>query len=129
MADQRVKGGRPRKHSPDAKRPTMAFRMGSRLHERLIASAAVNERSLSEEIERILEAHFAAADQRTIIREEIRAAMDEHEANLAVARVRRSAALEELARLDGEAFFSDIYDRTPGAVRLTGSSIGRNWRV
>lgn len=80
MTEQRVKGGRPRKHSPDAKRPTMAFRMGSQLHERLIASAAANERSLSEEIERILEAHFTAADQRTLIREEVRAALAERDA-------------------------------------------------
>jgi len=37
---------------------------------------------------------------RPIVREEVRAAMDDHEADLAVARVRRSAALEELARLE-----------------------------
>ena len=55
---QRKKGGRPRKHSPDAKRPTMAFRMSSHLHERLIASADANERSLSEEIERRLDNSF-----------------------------------------------------------------------
>lgn len=60
---QRKKGGRPRKYSPDAKRPTMAFRMGSQLHERLIASAEANERSLSEEIERRLEDSFGEQER------------------------------------------------------------------
>ncbi|MCJ2067359.1 TraY domain-containing protein [Methylobacterium sp. J-030] len=41
----------------------MAFRMGSQLHERLIASAEANERSLSEEIERRLEDSFGEQER------------------------------------------------------------------
>ncbi len=73
-APKRVKGGRPRKHAPNAKRPTMAFRISERLHRALLASSAQNERSLSEEIERILEAHFLGNDLKAIIRQELRSA-------------------------------------------------------
>lgn len=58
---QRKKGGRPRRHAPDAKRPTMAFRMGSELHAKLVAASIAHERSLSEEIERRVENSFEVA--------------------------------------------------------------------
>ena len=64
---QRKKGGRPRRHAPDAKRPTMAFRIGSSLHEKLIAASIANERSLSEEIERRVEASFETKHQEEVL--------------------------------------------------------------
>ena len=44
--------GRPRKYPSDIKRPTLTFRIRNGIHERLKTSAASNELSLSEEIER-----------------------------------------------------------------------------
>ncbi len=77
-APKRVKGGRPRRHAPNARRPTMAFRMSDALHQQLIAASVANQRSLSEEIERRLEVSFAAQtpsltaeDVRQIVREEM----------------------------------------------------------
>lgn len=69
MSDEpkRVKGGRPRKHAAGAKRPTMSFRISSKLHEALIASAAINERSLSEEIEHRLEQSCAPPDALALV--------------------------------------------------------------
>ena len=112
------------------KRVPLNMRTTQDLRSKLDAAAAASGRSLAQEVELRLERSFdAAADQRAIIREEVRAAFMDHEADLAVARVRRSAALEELARLDGESFFSDIYNGKPSVVRVTGAQIGRDWRV
>ena len=57
----RTKGGRPRKYASDEKRPTMTFRVRGGMHEKLIASAKERDVSLSEEIERRLEASFQTA--------------------------------------------------------------------
>lgn len=55
---QRKKGGRPRKHNRDAKRLSMTFRVNESLHAKIETSAQSNGRSLSEEIERLLENYF-----------------------------------------------------------------------
>ncbi|WP_419828346.1 hypothetical protein [Methylobacterium sp.] len=52
------KGGRPRVYPGTEKRPTLTFRVRGTMHQRLQESAAVNEVSLSEEIERRLERSF-----------------------------------------------------------------------
>ncbi len=61
----------------DGRRITTTFRCLPSIRSNLQRAADVSGRSLGEEIERIIEAHYAALDTRTIIREEIRAALDD----------------------------------------------------
>lgn len=70
-----AKVGRPLKDPEGGRRHNAMFRMSETLRARLSASAEAEGRSLSEEIERRLEASFAAQDMRQIVREEIRAAL------------------------------------------------------
>lgn len=68
--------GRPRKAPEKGRRQNYTFRMSDQARDSVIESASRGGRSVSEELERIVEAHFAASDTRQIIREEIRAALD-----------------------------------------------------
>ena len=61
------KGGRPPKDPSGGKRPTLTFRCRSALQEKLQASAAEADRSMSEEVERRLEQSFEAADLETTL--------------------------------------------------------------
>ncbi|TDR95675.1 hypothetical protein [Enterovirga rhinocerotis] len=58
----RNKGGRPRKHPKGERRSTLSFRVRGDMHERLAASGRENERSISEEIEFIIQMHYARRD-------------------------------------------------------------------
>lgn len=91
---QRKKGGRPRKHSPDAKRPTMSFRIGSKLHERLIAASVANERSLSEEIERRMEESFETKETAQAVSDVARKAIEDAQDAYSVQAIH--STLEEL---------------------------------
>ena len=55
----------------------MSFRIGSKLHERLIEAAAASERSLSEEIEHRMELSFEAADAAAAAADAVRTASDQ----------------------------------------------------
>lgn len=92
--------GRPRKDPEGSLRVNAMFRMTEAMRERLAAAASASGFSMSEQIERIIEAHFAAADQRALIREEVRAALVERDGKVFDAIVPRERAYfaEKLAR-------------------------------
>lgn len=94
QSPQRKKGGRPRKHSPDAKRPTMSFRISSKLHERLIAASVANERSLSEEIEHRMEESFEVKETAQAVSDVARQAIEDAQDAYAIQAIH--STLEEL---------------------------------
>ncbi len=69
--------GRPPKDPSGGKRYGAMFRQSEALRARLMSAADSAGRSMSEEIERRLEASFDIPDLRLMIREEIRAALRE----------------------------------------------------
>lgn len=98
-APQRKKGGRPRKHAPDAKRLSMTFRVNESLHAKIEASAHGNGRSLSEEIERLLENYFERGENMSL------------GAQKAVAAAVLSAAETVRAKIDEE--YADLFGGKP----------------
>ena len=71
--------GRPRKRPEDGFRRNYTFRMSDRTRDEVFAAAAASQRSMSEEIERRVESASFTDDLRTLIREEIRAALSERQ--------------------------------------------------
>ena len=61
----------------EGRRPTVTFRCRQRVKDALQAAASANDHSLSEEIEKRLERSFANDEMRSIIREELAAAVPE----------------------------------------------------
>ncbi len=77
MADKdtapKNKGGRPRKYPADRRRHNQTVRVTEDVRARLLADAAANQRSVSEEIEAIIMAAHAEDRLRAVIREELAA--------------------------------------------------------
>lgn len=88
-APQRKRGGRPRKHTPDAKRLSMTFRVNESLHKKIEASAQTNGRSLSEEIERLLENYFDRGEYISVEAQKIAEAAAKGAANAAKDQINR----------------------------------------
>lgn len=80
MSEMKRGPGRPPKAPFERRRHIQTFRVRDLTRERMEAAAEADQCSISEWVEQLVEAHFAGQDQRAIIREEIRAALAEHEA-------------------------------------------------
>lgn len=77
MEGEKRRGGRPLKDATDGRRPCVTFRWRPRMRDLIRAAAKANDHSVSEEIEKRLERSFANDEMRSIIREELAAAVPE----------------------------------------------------
>lgn len=100
---------RPKQPAIGKPRRTFTFRLTDVVRERVEASALASGRSVSETLERIVEAHFAGQDQRAMMREVVADVMAE--------RFGRKIMPEDVLALmgDGSKF---------GVVRNLGPTIG-----
>ncbi len=70
------KRGRPPKAPEKGRRQNYTFRMSDETRDHVIDAAARSGRSMSEELERIVEAHFQRADTLALMQQAVRAALE-----------------------------------------------------
>ena len=79
MSDQSRRRGRPRVHPVGEAGRNITLRIPNSLYDQIVTAALAADRSISREALSRLGASFNAADMRTIVREEIAAALTRHQ--------------------------------------------------